>query len=101
MIYAKISKETLIVVSVEVANPEWVAAWIDDNPSDANTYVAADVEGERAAAIGWLYDETAERFICPMPDVPGDWVFDRELWRWVDPSAPEPDEPITPDTPVE
>ena len=68
--------------------------WINEHRSELPTgwrYVDAHTELEnRGAGMGFTYDEETTWFIpiCNEPD----WYFDRDLWMWIDPNPPEPDE---------
>lgn len=85
-----------IVISVEVASDEWVTEWTASNPDNPNRYLPTDIERRDYAGIGYSWDQTMQRFIPPMPDTPGTWVYDEEAWAWVNldppPEPPAPEE---------
>lgn len=82
-----------VVVQVDSATADWVAQWVIDNPGSAMRYLPTDIERKDYASIGFTWDETLERFIPPMPDSPGTWVYDEDEWCWVnlDPPPEESD----------
>ena len=81
-----------IVLSVQIASQEW----IDANPAQApeSWHESPGVDSPGYAGIGFTWDEPTGWFISPSPGP--EYVFDRELWRWVDPNAPEPQPGDTP-----
>lgn len=79
-----VTNQDNLVLRVEVASDEWVDTWRSNNQDSELRYLPTDVESRDYAGIGWTWDATIQRFIPPMPGDPGDWVYDPELWGWVD-----------------
>jgi hypothetical protein len=90
MIWAKLDS-TNVVANIESATSEWITQYSVDHPDGEYRYVTAHAElTNKSAGIGFSYDEETTWFI---PLQPGpEWYFDRELWEWVDPNAPEEEE---------
>lgn len=87
--WAKVDTDS-IVVSVECATREWVDSWNSDNSDSGYRYLLNDPSwGKGYGGIGSSYDAESQMFIPEKPTTPGDWVFDRERWEWINESAPD------------
>ena len=85
-----------IVLRVESATSEWVAEWQRKNPNSTVRYMPTDPESRDYAGIGWAWDETRERFMPPMPEIQGEWIYDEDVWGWAD-LSPQPEPPMEPE----
>lgn len=95
-IYWALVDSTNTVISVEVASEEWVNEWNAAHPDSDTRYLPTDIDARDYPGIGYTRDEELQRFIPPMPDTPGTWVYDEEAWAWVNldppPEPPAPEE---------
>lgn len=92
MNWAKIDSEN-VVINVESADQDWVDEYNSQRSASDPRYVdALTDELGKGAGVGFIFDEPTGWFIPIAPDDDPDWYFDRDLWEWVNPNMPEPDE---------
>lgn len=84
--WAKVNGDN-IVVNIECASPEWIAEWRVNNPDSPYRYIETSLDDMGHAGVDFTYDEPTGWFIPPVPDLPGEWVFNRDTWMWVNESA--------------
>lgn len=77
-----------VVISVQVASQAWVDAWTVDNTDTPIRLIRTDPSEIGYAGIGYEYEESTGKFLPPLPTDPGDWLFDRDKWTWIDSSVP-------------
>lgn len=91
-LWAVVQKASEIVLRVEAATDGWVNTWVADNPTADTYYRETAVTDRDYAGIGWSWDETRQRFIRPMPNEPGTWVYSEDDWDWINLDPPPPED---------